>query len=94
MKLTLFGIWRHLLHEGNEVEEELCVVVGQFQIIAVLPEEHRKSLKMEIMQSRNIYTLSYLRPYSDTQHIVDVQKCRTASPDMMACGMHDIKPIC
>lgn len=45
MKLTLFGIWRHLLHEGNEVEEELCVVVGQFQIIAVLPEEHRNHLR-------------------------------------------------
>lgn len=40
--LTLFGVWRHFLHEGNEVEQELGVVVGQFQIIAVLPEEEEK----------------------------------------------------
>lgn len=42
--LTLFGVWRHLLHEGNEVEQELGVIVGQFQIIAVLPEEEQKAI--------------------------------------------------
>lgn len=44
-KLTLFGVWCHLLHECDEVEQELCVVVGQLQIIAVLPEKQGKALK-------------------------------------------------
>lgn len=39
-KLTLFGVWRHFFHESDEVEQELGVVVGQFQIIAILPGEH------------------------------------------------------
>lgn len=38
IKLTLFGVRCHLFHESNEVEQELSVVVGQLQIIAVLPE--------------------------------------------------------
>lgn len=52
MKLTLFGVRCHLLHEGNEVEQELSVVVGQFQIIAVLSEvqtRHFKKVKNKIM---------------------------------------------
>lgn len=43
-RLTLFGVGRHFLHEGDEVEQELGVVVGQFQIIAVLPEEEEEPL--------------------------------------------------
>lgn len=45
MKLTLFRVRCHLLHERDEVEQELCVVVGQLQIIAVLPENQGKALK-------------------------------------------------
>lgn len=37
--LTVLGVWRHFLHQADEVEQELGVVVGQFQIIAVLPEK-------------------------------------------------------
>lgn len=47
MKLTLFGVRCHLLHESDEVEQELGVVVGQLQIIAVLPEEQKKSFNAE-----------------------------------------------
>lgn len=42
MKLTLFGVWSHLLHERDEVEQELRIVVGQFQIVAVLPENQEQ----------------------------------------------------
>jgi hypothetical protein len=35
--LTLFGVWRHLLHESDEVEQELGVVAGQLQLVAVFP---------------------------------------------------------
>lgn len=47
MKLTLFGVRCHLLHESNEVEQELSVVVGQFQLIAVLPEEQTRHFNSE-----------------------------------------------
>lgn len=40
--LTVLGVWRHFLHQADEVEQELGVVVGQFQIIAVLPEREEK----------------------------------------------------
>lgn len=42
-KLTLFGVWRHFFHESDEVEQELGVVVGQFQIIAILPGDGQAS---------------------------------------------------
>lgn len=47
MKLTLFGVRCHLLHESNEVEQELSVVVGQVQIIAVLPEKQTRYFNSE-----------------------------------------------
>lgn len=59
MKLTLFGVRCHLLHESNEVEQELSVVVGQFQIIAVLPEEQTKYYRKVKTWSCNIYTTHY-----------------------------------
>lgn len=43
-KLTLFGVRRHLFHESDEVEQELGVVVGQFQIIAILPGKQTRHL--------------------------------------------------
>lgn len=47
MKLTLLRVGCHLLHESNKVEQELCVVVGQFQIIAVLPEDQTRHLNSD-----------------------------------------------
>lgn len=49
-KLTLFGVWRHLFHERDEVEQELGVVVGQFQIIAILPGEQTRHLQVKKKQ--------------------------------------------
>lgn len=60
MKPTLFGVRCHLLHESNEVEQELSVVVGQFQIIAVLPGEQTRHFKKVKTRSCNIYALLYL----------------------------------
>lgn len=59
-KLTLFGVWRHLFHESDEVEQELGVVVGQFQIIAILPGEqtrHRHVKKNIAIQ--HLYSVSF-----------------------------------
>lgn len=56
-KLTLFRVRRHLLHESNEVEQELRVVVGQFQIIAVLPDEQTWYLHSDTGgKNKHVYT--------------------------------------
>lgn len=58
--LTLFRVRCHLLHESNEVEQELSVVVGQFQVIAVLPEEQTFKLRWRRKTNKpvhSIYTL-------------------------------------
>lgn len=51
VKLTLFGVRRHLLHESDEVEQELRVVAGQFQIVAIFPEDKSKRLQ-KVKQTR------------------------------------------
>lgn len=58
MKLTLFGVRCHLLHESDEVEQELGVVVGQLQIIAVLPEEQKKRFNAE---KRRLKTYTFMQ---------------------------------
>lgn len=40
--LTLFGVRSHLLHESDEVEQEVSVVVGELQLIAVFPEDSQR----------------------------------------------------
>ena len=62
MKLTLFGVRCHFLHESNEVEQELSVVVGQFQIIAVLPEEEIKHFNTE-KEAKNKYVYAIFTQY-------------------------------
>lgn len=38
----MFGVRSHLLHESDEVEQEVSVVVGELQLIAVFPEDSQR----------------------------------------------------
>ena len=38
--LTLFGVRCDFLHQRDEVVQELRVVVGQLQVLAVFPKRH------------------------------------------------------
>lgn len=74
-KLTLFGVWRHLFHESDEVEQELGVVVGQFQIIAILPGEQTKASPRKKKRCHATFILCLiLTLHCEMQHKVDLQK--------------------
>lgn len=94
MKLTLFGVWRHLLHESNEVEQELSVVVGKFQIIAVLPEEQTWCFNSE-KEAKNkhiyaIFTLCLICPLHRGTQSRDAGSQKTC-PLILSCSMHVLK---
>lgn len=42
LQLTLLGVRRHFLHEGDEVEQKFCVVAWQLQVIAIFPKKKKK----------------------------------------------------
>lgn len=84
-KLTLFGVWRHLFHESDEVKQELGVVVGQFQIIAILPGKQTRHLHVKKNSCHATFTYYLiLTRHCDTQHKVDMQK-RHKMPTCGAC---------
>lgn len=64
--LTLFRVRRHLLHESYEVEQELCVVVGQLQIVAVLPEEQTSNQRQN-REPVHVFTPSVLQGNTNTE---------------------------
>lgn len=57
VRLTLFGVGCDLLHQSNEVEQELRVVVGQLQVFAVFPKENTRH--SSLTGNAHINTLSY-----------------------------------
>lgn len=57
VRLTLFGVGSDLLHQSDEVEQELRVVVGQLQVFAVFPEENTRH--SSLTGHTYIKTLSY-----------------------------------
>lgn len=89
-KPTLFGVWRHLFHESDEVEQELGVVVGQFQIIAILPGEQTRHLHVKKTLPCNIYTLSHshtaLRDATQSEYAE-----AEVTLDTNVCGMRVLK---
>lgn len=86
----MFGVWRHLFHESDEVEQELGVVVGQFQIIAILPGEQTRHLHVKKTLPCNIYTLSHshtaLRDATQSGYAE-----AEVTLDTNVCGMHVLK---